>query len=165
MVPGRSGRWQWGHVDHLGSSGPGAGGSEGVGVADGCPGLLRAESREKKPFQVPGSTAVKNGPLDSDFQSILETPLDFPGEGDALRGKNAGQSVGLPPPACSLSICHSGGLVCGPRARASQPHGSPGPVRKQKQTFCHRAGETWGALRGWAGALAALERLTGRDSF
>lgn len=59
---------------------------------DGCHCWLGAESGEKKQLQVPGSIAVKNGPIDCDLQSILETPLDFPREGDALRGENAGGS-------------------------------------------------------------------------
>lgn len=40
--------------------------------------------RKKKQFQVPGSIVVKNVPSESDFKSILETPLDFPREGDDL---------------------------------------------------------------------------------
>lgn len=50
----------------------------------------------------PGSTGVKNSPIDSDLKSILKAPLDSSREGDVLQGEDSGQSVGLPPSVCSL---------------------------------------------------------------
>lgn len=50
-----------------------------------APWFAQGQGRKKQQFQVPVSVGIYNGPIDGDLKSVLETPLDYPSEGDDLR--------------------------------------------------------------------------------